>query len=213
MLIKSTTLSEAWEKSIEYLLRMKQNGEELIPTERGDLALEATNVLLKIEKPMAGNRISPKYPHERYSEDYSMHLFDQGYNQQVYSRITNIIIGNTDAINQSEELVSKLKNEWFSRRAVISLWNPFEDIHSAHPPCICLLQFIIRNKQLCLTSTYRSNDAWLCAPSDMIAITNLQKNIADKLGFSVGYYAHFAVSYHIYASDLPMALSIFNKYE
>lgn len=211
MLIETKTLAEAWEKSIKEMITRYKQGEKLIPTERGDLALEANNILLKIEKPIANKRISAMYPYQKFSEDYSLHLFDQGYHKQVYSRITDITIDNKKNLNQADEIVIKLKKEWFSRRAVISLWSPFEDIHSEHPPCICLLQFLIRNNRLCLTSTYRSNDAWLCAPADMVAITNMQKNIAEKLDLQVGYYSHFAVSYHIYSSDLPLALNLFDK--
>lgn len=211
MLIKSITLAEAWERSIKEMVIRYKEGERLVPTERGDLSLEANNILLKIDKPLADKRISAMYPYQKFSEDYSLHLFDQGYHKQVYSRITDIAIDNNKKLNQTNEIIKKLKMEWFSRRAVISVWNPFEDIHSEHPPCICLLQFLVRDKRLCLTCTYRSNDAWLCAPADMIAITNMQKDIAEKLDLQIGCYSHFAVSYHIYSSDLPLALDLFEK--
>jgi thymidylate synthase (methanogen type) len=211
MLIEEITISEAWEKSIIEMLKKFKKGKELVPTERGDMALEFENILLKIKKPLADDRISTRYPYQDFSRDYSLHLFDQGYHQQVYSRITETSYDKKNYINQIDEIVKKLKNEYFSRRGVVSLWNPFEDIHSDHPPCICLLQFYIRRETLCLTSTYRSNDAWLCAPADMVAITNMQINVAEKVEKPVGIYSHFAVSYHIYSSDLPMAMKIFNE--
>ncbi len=211
MFIVATTIAEAWEKSIKEMLLKLEEGQALVPTERGDMALEAENVHLKILKPLADERLSIHYPYRDFSNDYSLHLFDQGYHQQVYSRITETTYDNINFTNQIDEVVKKLKKENFSRRGVISLWDPFEDTHSDHPPCICLLQFYIRHDELFLTSTYRSNDAWLCAPADIIAITNMQKKVATDLNKPVGEYNHFAISYHIYSSDIAMAKKIFSE--
>ena len=41
MLIETKTLAEAWEKSIKEIITRYKQSEELVPTERGDLALEA----------------------------------------------------------------------------------------------------------------------------------------------------------------------------
>lgn len=212
MMIETTTLAEAWEQSIIFLLssyKSKEKPLELIPTERGAKSIEVENIMMRIEKPLAEDRISKLYPNNDYLEKYSKQLLDQKYHNQVYSRITQLETKLGKIVDQQSEVVAKLKNSWYSRRSVISVWDPSEDIYSDHPPCICLLQFYIRNKKLCVSSFYRSNDAWLCAPADMIAITDMQKGVAAKLSMPVGSYNHVAVSYHIYDYDIPAALSTF----
>lgn len=212
MVFETTTLAEAWEQSMIYALSSFKGTDpllRLIPTERGAKAIELENVVLKIDKPLADDRISKLYPKNDYLAKYSKQLLDQSYHDQVYSRMTILRDASGKTIDQQSDIIFKLKESWYSRRAVISIWNPSEDIQSEHPPCICLLQFYVRNNKLCLTSFYRSNDAWLCAPSDMIAITDVQKNVADELSIPIGTYSHFAVSYHIYDYDIQAALSIF----
>jgi thymidylate synthase (methanogen type) len=207
--ISASTIAKAWEKSIVLLLSHYKDSECLVPTERGAGAIEIDNVVLKIANPMAEKRISNLCPHQEYAETYSKQLFDQSYHFQVYSRITQLRVGTRKKINQHESIVSKLRDAWYSRRGIITIWTPSEDLNSEHPPCVCLLQYYIRGNKLCLTSFYRSNDAWLCAPGDMIAITNMQKEVAEMLEISPGPYTHFAVSYHIYDYDIPAAYEAF----
>jgi thymidylate synthase (methanogen type) len=215
MVFETTTLAEAWEQSMVYALSSYKKAYpplQLIPTERGANAIEVENVLLKISKPLADDRISQLYPNNEYLVKYSKQLLDQSYHNQVYSRMTILRDASGKIIDQQADITIKLRESWYSRRAVISIWNPPEDIHSEHPPCICLLQFYVRSNKLCLTSFYRSNDAWLCAPADMIAITDVQKKVADGLSIPIGTYSHFAVSYHIYDYDIQAALNIFKEF-
>lgn len=204
MLIESLTIADAWERSIIALLsRYSHNSSDLLPTERGSNSIEIQNLQLQIESPMQEKRLSNLSQCTEYVEQYSRQLLDQSYLNQVYSRITQLSANNSEILNQQEEIVLKLHDEWYTRRAVISTWMPLQDIGSEHPPCICLLQYYIREESLCLTSFLRSNDAWLCAPVDMIALTNMQRTVADALSIKVGTYCHFAVSYHIY--DPPIS--------
>lgn len=208
MFICGETIAKVWEKSINEIINHYSYCKNFVPTERGIHAIELLNVVLEIKKPLSKKRVSDYYSNKDYIKKYSKYLLNQNHQNQVYSRISKL--ANKDLkINQKIEIVEKLKKVWYSRRCVISIWLPLEDLHSNHPPCICLLQFFLRQNNLFLTSFFRSNDAWLHAPVDILALTNLQKEIADNLSVGVGTYTHFAVSYHIYDFDLPAVLKTF----
>ena len=75
------------------------------------------------------------------------------------------IIGNGDGrgFNQIEWVINKLIEEPNTRRTVIVLRDPHIDCYSPNPPCLTLVQFMIRDKKLHLTAYFRSNDmlsAW-----------------------------------------------------
>ncbi len=207
--IASRTIATAWEKSILLLLSQYSTKRKTIPTETGSNSIEIQNMVLEIANPMGEKRLSDLYRRWEFMETYKKELFDQDYFAQVYSRITQLKTKGKIVVNQQQSVISRLAENWYSRRGVIGIWNPPEDLVNERPPCVCSLHYYIREEKLCLTSFYRSNDAWLFAPLDMIAITDMQKEVAKELKKTVGSYTHFAVSYHIYDYDIPAAREAF----
>jgi thymidylate synthase len=201
--IVGETISEAWEKSIEELLKSR----EVIPTDLGENVLELNNVVLEIKDPLEKPRISDKYIFDKkFVEDYSSSLLKRYETHTIYDRVHNFGEKN---VNQRDYVIERLKDSWYTFRGIVSLWNPEEDRESIHPPCLCLINFFIRHDKLLATGIMRANDAWFAAVPDMISITDLQKSIADELKLEVGKYTHFATSYHIYEHDVPKAIQIF----
>ena len=92
-----------------------------------------------------------------------------------------------------------------SRQAVIHIKeprdvrvNPTKDLN-----CTIALQFLIRNGDLHLITTMRSNDVWLGLPYDVFNFTCMQIRMAMELGIGIGHYYHNAGSLHLYKKDLP----------
>lgn len=107
-------------------------------------------------------------------------------------------------INQIQNVIQTLKASPSSRRAVIQLFRGedlADNIQSRREdlPCTCTLQFTIRNLQLNMMVTMRSNDAYLGLPHDVFAFTMLQELVARSLGVEVGPYKHAVGSLHLYA--------------
>jgi thymidylate synthase len=99
-----------------------------------------------------------------------------------------------------------LKEDPYSRRAVISMYNPAHDLHdyvSLDVPCTLTLIFQLRDGKLNLTGTMRSNDVLLGLPYDLTQFTFLQSVLAGWLGVEVGWYFHLAANMHAYIKDLP----------
>lgn len=104
--------------------------------------------------------------------------------------------------NQIEKVIELLKEDSNSRRAVVNINVPNENvIETKDEPCTICLQFYIRNNKLCCTAIMRSNDVYFGLTYDVIYFTQLQKYIAKELNVEVGNYTHFATSMHFYERD------------
>lgn len=201
------TAAQVWEESIRELLTLHSAGKiERIPTEHDNSSIELTGVLLKVENVM-GRHKSSLYHDPKFLENYKNQLLDQKKRGTVYTRIT--ALDNKPNINQEDAVVECLKENWFSRRAVINIYDPYYDIGVSYPPCVCTVQFLIRDEKLHLFTFFRSNDAWKLALPDMLAFMQYQKRIAARLGFTASTYTQFVGSYHIYDCDIMAAKTAF----
>jgi len=106
---------------------------------------------------------------------------------------------NFRGLNQIDNVISLLKTNRSTRRAVIQLYDA-QDIAKKYKsiPCTCTLQFIIRDDCLHLITSMRSNDAYIGLPHDVFSFTMLQEIIARATDVEVGEYRHFAGSLHLY---------------
>jgi len=104
--------------------------------------------------------------------------------------------------NQVANVISLLKTNSHSRRAVIQLFDA-TDLAEKHKniPCTCTLQFLIRDNRLLMFTSMRSNDAFLGLPHDIFAFTMLQEIIARTLSIEPGAYKHAVGSLHLYDTD------------
>lgn len=102
--------------------------------------------------------------------------------------------------NQIENVITLLKKNPFSRRAVIQLFDAadFNYKGKGTVPCTCTLQFLIRDKRLHMFINMRSNDAFLGLPHDIFAFTMLQEIMAMSLDVKLGTYNHSVGSLHLY---------------
>lgn len=205
MEIKGRTISEVWEKSIEQVIKDKS---PMVPTQHGTMAKELQNVIMVVTEPFREPRVSKKYSFPKtFRDEYSESLLEPyAFTDILHSRIYKY--GESE-VNQIDRCVKILQKDWHSRRAVITLWKPEEDLFSSFPPCICLFQIMIRQNKVDLVVIMRSNDAWLSAHIDMIALTNMQKEISKSIELECGRYIHHSISYHIYEFDYPKARAVF----
>jgi len=105
-------------------------------------------------------------------------------------------------INQVANVLTLLRARPDSRRAVIQVFGA-DDLSKTRKtvPCTCTLQFLIRQGQLEMFVTMRSNDAYLGLPHDVFAFTMLQEIMACSLGCKLGKYSHAVGSLHLYEQN------------
>ena len=141
------------------------------------------------------------------------HIDLEQYRQEVLDGILDFKIGQGwdytyhDRIDsQMPFLLTELKRNPFSRRAVIDIRDWKEDTRHGNegPACLQHMQFFIRDGKLRLKVLMRSNDAAEATFMNMFAFIMLQERVAKTLGCEVGSYTHRANSFHCYEKDFGL---------
>jgi len=101
-----------------------------------------------------------------------------------------------------KEMVSFLKNNPNSKRAIINLWRNKYKNPSLSVPCLVYLYFRIKNKHLILHSHFRANNIFFLLTMDMQMMLTIQNYIAINLKIEPGEYIHFVDSLHFYKEQL-----------
>lgn len=109
--------------------------------------------------------------------------------------------------SQWKRLINLLKEDPFSRRAVLSFHNGNNTLrHDLNDvSCTVSLQFLIRKGRLDAITYMRSNDVILGLPYDIFLFTMLQEILARELGVECGRYFHNVGSMHIYERHFELA--------
>ena len=102
--------------------------------------------------------------------------------------------------SQWNRLVKLLRQDSFSRRAVLNLYDSSNGLNyfSKDIACACTIQFLVRNNKLDAIMNMRSNDLIWGLPYDVFLFTMLQEMLALELGCELGKYYHNVGSLHIY---------------
>jgi len=102
--------------------------------------------------------------------------------------------------DQIAAAVEKLRAVPYTRRAQAVTWQVWNDMHIDDPACLQRIWFRISDGRLHVNTHIRSNDAFKAAFMNMYAFTELQRELAGRIGVEPGQYIHIADSFHIYGS-------------
>ncbi len=109
------------------------------------------------------------------------------------------------AIDQMAQLVHNLKTNPYSRRHVISAWNPAEIEDMALPPCHCLFQFFVADGKLSCQLYQRSADIFLGVPFNIASYALLTHMVAQAVGLEPGDFVHSFGDVHLYLNHMEQA--------
>jgi len=113
------------------------------------------------------------------------------------------------AIDQISWLIEEIKRNPFSRRLVVSAWNPAEIDKMALAPCHCLFQFHVAEiggeKRLSCQLYQRSADVFLGVPFNIASYALLTHMIAQATGCSPGVFVHTFGDAHLYLNHIDQA--------
>ena len=204
-------LPVAWERAV---LACWEQGEGF-PTEYdkpGDPNSRDVTALIHVTDPFAEPRIHRAFPGgledlEKYRAEvlYGVHdhwidpaagKWEYTYHQRLFA----YGVPSVGVFDQIAAAAEKLREVPYTRRAQAVTWQVWNDTNINDPACLQRLWFRIADGRLHMNAHIRSNDAFKAAFMNMYAFTELQREVARRLGVAGGEYLHIADSFHIYGS-------------
>jgi thymidylate synthase len=98
-------------------------------------------------------------------------------------RVNKVVLQNHD---QLLELIAGIKDDPYSRRHIISAWNPGEIEFMALPPCHMMAQFYVNNGKLSCQMYQRSADMFLGVPFNIASYALFTHMLAQVCNLEVG---------------------------
>jgi thymidylate synthase len=119
--------------------------------------------------------------------------------------------------DQLAYIVKTLKDDLYSRRAVLTIWDPAKENtigDSVDYPCNDLLQFLYRDNKLDLMVYVRSNDViWGFGSVNFYEWSILLEIVSSCLNVDVGKIHYLANSMHVYERHYDKLEKLINSYE
>jgi thymidylate synthase len=103
-------------------------------------------------------------------------------------------------IDQIARVVEGIKTNPYSRRHIVSAWNPAYVDHMALPPCHTLFQFYVAEDKLSCQLYQRSADTFLGVPFNIASYALLTMMVAQVCGLKPGTFVHTFGDAHIYSN-------------
>ncbi|HEY4756854.1 MAG TPA: thymidylate synthase [Ignavibacteriaceae bacterium] len=103
--------------------------------------------------------------------------------------------------DQIKYVIDELKANPYSRRLVVTAWEPGNATKSKLPPCHYSFAFNVNDGKLNCHLTQRSGDIALGIPFNLAAYSLLTQIIAQEVGLQLGSFAHTIIDAHIYVAE------------
>jgi thymidylate synthase len=108
-------------------------------------------------------------------------------------------------IDQIANVVAEIRRNPFSRRLIVTAWNPAQVDKMALPPCHCLFQFNVADGALSCQLYQRSADVFLGVPFNIASYALLTVVMAQVTGYKPGAFIHSIGDAHLYLNHLEQA--------
>ena len=106
------------------------------------------------------------------------------------------------SIDQIKKLIEGIKTDPYSRRHIVTAWNPAEVDEMALPPCHMMFQMFVAKGKLSCQLYQRSVDIGLGLPFNIASYALLTHMIAQVCELEVGEFIHTSGDAHIYSNHV-----------
>jgi thymidylate synthase len=109
-------------------------------------------------------------------------------------------------VDQIKDILDQIKNHPYSRRIIVSAWNPVDLPAMALPPCHTLFQFYVHGDGRLDCQLYqRSADVFLGVPFNIASYALLTHMVAQVCGLKPGTFVHSFGDLHLYRNHVEQA--------
>lgn len=202
--IISATLGEAWIKSMTEIIDFGS-----VISDDGEMLKEVCDLFVLIHSLDEDDGILQKYADQKrialmkekyatcglvgdYDIDYGSYIYDDG----------------SKHVDQVERVKNKIVRKRDSKSATIKLHKPDDE----KLPCLTSLDFRLREGKINMTVNYRSQNVFASQPGNLLALRNIQRDIANSLSVDLGVVHLLVVSAHIYEKDIQIATNILSNF-
>lgn len=112
----------------------------------------------------------------------------------------------TSGVDQVKNLVDNLVSDPYSRRHIVSAWNPQQLNETPLPPCHIMHQYQVTPDGKLNSSFYmRSNDVYLGLPTNIMGYAFLNYAFSKLCGYTPGELVYMGADVHLYHNQLEVA--------
>ena len=206
MEIRAATMKEAWKRAVALIL---SEGRTLVDDDKRECH-ELRNLVVVIENPATAAegvrtmRLAKSwiYPSEEELANIMLNkeaasIYDYLFGQRIFSY--------RDTFDQVDEyVIPLLQQRPNSRRAVIALLDPVEDLRlgAKNIMGLCLIHFQVVDKRLCVTAVIRTSGFFTGWPANVYQVSKLQEYVARALSLPQGSITTISLSAHLFKENL-----------
>eukprot|EP00919_Chromeraceae_sp_WS-2016_P041733 GHVR01099386.1.p1 GENE.GHVR01099386.1~~GHVR01099386.1.p1 ORF type:complete len:252 (+),score=37.12 GHVR01099386.1:460-1215(+) len=107
-----------------------------------------------------------------------------------------------EGVDQLRSIISDIKSDPYSRRIIMSAWNPPQLVEMALPPCHLLCQFCVCSQGLTCILYQRSADMGLGVPFNIASYALLTRIIAQVCNIKAHEFIHVIGHGHVYINHI-----------
>ena len=201
--LEASSLGEIWIKAMRIIMR---TGTDI--KDEDQKLREICNFYMTITHIDESDPILQKYADKKrielMKEKYATCGLVGDYKVDYGSRVFN-----NHGIDQLDWAIKRINNKPETKSATFSLHEPGEDML----PCLSLLDFKLRNGQVDMTAVYRSQNTFWSMPGNLLALHQMQKDVAHGVRCEIGKVELVVASAHIYHKDFETVQYILNETE